>query len=53
MPLQKGDVPSTWADTSLLEQLTSFSPKTNFKMGCINSSNGIENTIISDYIKTD
>jgi UDP-glucuronate 4-epimerase len=33
MPLQKGDVPSTWADTSLLEQLTSFSPKTNFKDG--------------------
>lgn len=33
MPIQKGDVPATWADTSLLKKLTDFSPKTNFKDG--------------------
>ena len=33
MPIQKGDVPATWADTSLLNNLTQFNPKTNFKEG--------------------
>lgn len=33
MPMQKGDVKSTWADTSLLKNLTDFSPQTNFKEG--------------------
>tara|TARA_B100001093_G_C26740715_1_gene976545 strand:- start:114 stop:1118 length:1005 start_codon:yes stop_codon:yes gene_type:complete len=33
MPLQIGDVPSTWADASLLEKLTNYKPKTNFKDG--------------------
>ena len=28
MPMQPGDVPSTWADTSLLHSLTGFAPKT-------------------------
>ena len=33
MPLQKGDLPATWADNSLLKKLTSYYPKTNFKNG--------------------
>ena len=33
MPMQKGDVPATWADATLLQQLTDYSPKTNFKEG--------------------
>ena len=33
MQMQKGDVPATWADNSLLKNLTGFSPKTNFKDG--------------------
>ena len=33
MPMQKGDVHSTWADASLLRNLTSYSPQTNFKEG--------------------
>jgi len=33
MQMQKGDVPATWADTSLLQELTNYSPKTNFKDG--------------------
>ncbi len=33
MPLQKGDVKSTWADTSLLKDLTDFSSKTDLKEG--------------------
>jgi UDP-glucuronate 4-epimerase len=33
MPMQKGDVPATWADTSLLKNLTGFCPQTNFKDG--------------------
>ena len=31
--MQKGDVPGTWADTSLLNNLTNYNPKTNFKDG--------------------
>ena len=33
MPMQKGDVSATWADATLLKDLTGFSPKTNFKEG--------------------
>ena len=33
MPMQKGDVPATWADSNLLQNLTGFNPKTNFKEG--------------------
>ena len=33
MPMQAGDVPSTWADTELLHNLTSFIPKTEVHDG--------------------
>jgi len=33
MPMQKGDVFMTLANTVLLKKLTSYSPKTNFKKG--------------------
>ena len=33
MPMQKGDVSATWADTSLLRSLTGDTPQTNFKVG--------------------
>jgi UDP-glucuronate 4-epimerase len=33
MDLQKGDVPSTWADTELLQQLTGYRPQTGFRDG--------------------
>ena len=33
MPMQKGDVPSTWADTTLLKSLTGDNSQTNFKDG--------------------
>ena len=33
MPMQAGDVPATWADISLLEKLTGYSPKTDLKDG--------------------
>ena len=36
MSMQKGDVPATWADTSLLESLTGFKPQTNYKDGIRN-----------------
>ena len=36
MPMQKGDVPATWADASLLQELTNYRPKTNFKDGIAN-----------------
>ena len=32
-PMQAGDVPATWADTSLLEQLTGYCPDTDIKDG--------------------
>lgn len=38
MPMQAGDVPATWADTSLLAELTGYRPQ-------IDLSNGIENFI--------
>jgi len=36
MPMQKGDVTETWADTSLLQKLTNYKPKTYYKDGIAN-----------------
>ena len=36
MPMQKGDVVKTWADASLLQKLTNYKPKTNYKDGINN-----------------
>ena len=33
MPMQCGDVPATWADTSLLQQLTGYQPSTDITTG--------------------
>lgn len=33
LPIQQGDVPSTWADTSLLSNLTGYAPKTDLDEG--------------------
>lgn len=33
MEMQKGDVPATWADASLLQRLTGYRPKTDFHEG--------------------
>lgn len=33
MPMQPGDVPATWADASLLKQLTGYAPKTRVPEG--------------------
>lgn len=33
MPMQTGDVPATWADASLLEQLTGYRPQTPVREG--------------------
>jgi UDP-glucuronate 4-epimerase len=33
MPMQMGDVPATWADASLLQSLTGYSPPTDFRVG--------------------
>ncbi|KTE17785.1 NAD-dependent epimerase/dehydratase family protein [Sphingopyxis sp. H115] len=33
MPMQKGDVPATWADSSLLERLTGYRPQTALQVG--------------------
>jgi UDP-glucuronate 4-epimerase len=33
IPMQAGDVPATWADTSLLEALTNYHPKTDLNTG--------------------
>jgi UDP-glucuronate 4-epimerase len=33
MPLQTGDVPKSWADTSLLQSLTGYRPQTDFRIG--------------------
>jgi UDP-glucuronate 4-epimerase len=33
LPIQAGDVPATWADSSLLENLTGHRPKTNLRTG--------------------
>ena len=39
MPMQMGDVPGTWADTTLLEDLIKFA-KTDFNEGIKFLSNG-------------
>ena len=31
--MQKGDVPATWADATLLEKLTGYRPKTDVREG--------------------
>ena len=36
LPIQKGDVPATWADASNLMNLTNYKPQTNFKDGIVN-----------------
>ena len=36
MPMQAGDVPATWADTTLLSELTGFEPRTNLNAGVKN-----------------
>lgn len=36
MPIQAGDVPATWADISLLEELTGYQPQTNLASGVQN-----------------
>jgi UDP-glucuronate 4-epimerase len=33
LPMQQGDVPATWANASLLQRLTGYKPKTDFKVG--------------------
>ncbi|OWX98811.1 NAD-dependent epimerase/dehydratase family protein [Thioclava sp. IC9] len=33
MPMQMGDVPATWADATLLQNLTGYCPQTDFKDG--------------------
>lgn len=33
LPMQTGDVPATWADTSLLERVTGYKPYTNLPTG--------------------
>ena len=33
MPMQKGDVSATWANTDLLKKLTGYAPKTDIKKG--------------------
>ncbi len=33
MPMQKGDVPATWANAELLKTLTGYAPQTDFKDG--------------------
>lgn len=33
LPMQQGDVPATWADASLLQQLTGYRPETPFREG--------------------
>jgi UDP-glucuronate 4-epimerase len=31
--MQPGDVPATWADTSLVQDLTGYHPQTDFRVG--------------------
>jgi len=33
MEMQKGDVPATWADASLLQRLTGYKPQTDMRDG--------------------
>ena len=39
MPMQAGDVPATWADTTLLEMLTGYAPTTDIETGVQNFVN--------------
>ena len=39
MPMQAGDVPATWADTTLLQELTGYEPNTELSMGVQNFVN--------------
>ena len=41
MPMQIGDIQKTWADTTLLKNLTGFTPKTEIGEGYRNLLNGI------------
>jgi hypothetical protein len=41
MPMQAGDVPATWADTSLLHALTQYNPPPLWKRGWTTSCGGI------------
>ena len=36
LPMQLGDVPATWADASLLQQLTGYRPQTDYREGIAN-----------------
>ena len=36
MDMQMGDVPATWADASLLQALTGYTPQTDFRVGVQN-----------------
>ena len=36
MEMQKGDVPETWADCSLLQRLTGYRPETEVRDGVAN-----------------
>lgn len=36
MPMQAGDVPATWADTTLLQELTGYKPNTSLSAGVQN-----------------
>lgn len=36
MPMQAGDVPATWADTTLLEELTGYKPSMDLSIGVRN-----------------
>jgi UDP-glucuronate 4-epimerase len=36
MPIQAGDVPATWADTSLLNEITGYCPETSIEVGISN-----------------
>jgi UDP-glucuronate 4-epimerase len=33
MPMQPGDVPATWADATLLRELTGYAPRTDIREG--------------------
>ena len=47
IPMKAGDVPKTWADTTLLEALTGYKPRTHLSLECIILLNGIG--IIMEY----
>ena len=39
LPIQAGDLPATWADTSVLENLTGYQPSTEISEGISNFVN--------------